>query len=165
MPDSKIWNSSLPLGRFLNLIHKTYYGALIKKLEHLEIEHYYSILFTIESYTGKHCSQQTLCDHLQFDKASMVKRIDYLVKHGFVKRTENQDDRREHLISLTDKAICILPDIHKGVNELNAEATKGMTSLQKEQFYKGLWLVYDNLSKQPAHKVAYNIKKINKPAK
>ena len=159
MPDSKLWNNSLPLGRFLNLVNKAYYGALVKKLEHLEIEHNYSILFTIESHAGRHCSQQTLCDELQFDKASMVKRIDYLVKNGLVKRCENPVDRREHLIALTEKAKAILPEIHYGVDQLNNEATKGLNAEQKEQFYKWLWLVFDNIQKQPAHKVIYNIKK------
>jgi len=160
MPESTIWNSDLPLGRFLNLLTKSYFGALTKKLEHLGIENYYSILITIEGYSGKNCCQQSLCDQLHFDKASMVKRIDYLANKGFVKRTENPNDRREHLITLTDKAKSLMPDLHKGINELNSEATKGMDAAQKEQFYKWLWLVYDNISRQPANKVTSTLKKV-----
>jgi MarR family transcriptional regulator, transcriptional regulator for hemolysin len=160
MSEKTIWNHHMPLGRFLSLLTKSYYGALTKKLEHLDMEHYYSILITIESFQGKNCSQQTLCDYLQVDKASMVKRIDYLAKKGLVKRNENPSDRREHCICLTDKAKEILPDIHKAVNELNEEATRGLTKQQKEEFYEGLWKVYDNISGQPAHKVTVNFKKV-----
>jgi len=160
MPDTKPWNSDLPLGRFLSLLTKSYFGALTKKLEHLGIEHYYSILITIESNKGENCCQQSLCDQLHFDKASMVKRIDYLAKEGLVKRNPNIKDRREHLITLTDKAKALMADLHKGINELNTEATRGLNPEQKEQFYKWLWLVYDNISSQPAHNVVYNLKKV-----
>jgi MarR family transcriptional regulator for hemolysin len=159
MPEIKTWNNDLPLGRFLSLLTKSYFGALSKKLEHLDIERYYSILIAIESYQGKNCSQQSLCDALHFDKASMVKRIDYFVKAGLVKRNENLKDRREHCICLTDKAKAIMPEIHKAVNELNQEATKGMSAEEKEEFYKWLTVVYDNISSQPSHKVIYNLKK------
>ena len=160
MPESKIWNNDLPLGRLLSLLTKGYFGALTKKMEHLDIERYYMILLGIESFQGKNCSQQSLCDTLQFDKASMVKRIKYFVKLGLVNRTENPYDRREHCICLTEKAKSIMPELHKAINELNAEATLGLDNHQKEEFYKALEIVYDNISGLPAHKVSYNLKKI-----
>src|SRR4051812_2912249 len=103
MPESKIWRRDLPLGRFLNLLTKSYYGALVKKLEHLEIDKDYSILILVESNAG-HCSQQFLCDSLHMDKASMVKRIDILAEKGLIERCENPKDRREHKLVLTRKA-------------------------------------------------------------
>jgi DNA-binding MarR family transcriptional regulator len=160
MKDNKTWDKDLPLGRFLSLLTKSYYGALTKKLENLEMERYYSILITIESYNDKNCSQQSLCDRLQYDKASMVKRIDYLAKMGLVQRKVNPKDRREHCICLTDKAHEIMPDIHAAVENLNNEATKGMNPTEKEQFYQWLQMVYDNISELPAHKVTYNLSKL-----
>lgn len=150
----------MPLSRFMSLITKGYYGALTKRLEHLDIEHYYSILITIEDQKGGHCSQQFLCNLLQVDKASMVKKIDYLAKKGLVKRGKNPKDRREHIITLTEKAIQILPEIHDAVNGLNISATRGLDAKQQEEFYKSLWLVYDNITTQPANQVSYKIKKI-----
>jgi MarR family transcriptional regulator, transcriptional regulator for hemolysin len=160
MSKKTLWDADMPLGRFLSLLTKAYYGALTKKLEHLEIEHYYSILIMIERFQAQNCSQQALCDYLHFDKASMVKRIDYLAKKGLVKRKENPEDRREYCLCLTEKAKKILPDIHQAVEELNEEATKGLTTSQKEEFYNMLWKVYDNISVQPSHKVSVNFKKI-----
>lgn len=39
----------LPFGRSLAVLAKTYFGALTKRLEHLEIERYYSVLMVIEA--------------------------------------------------------------------------------------------------------------------
>jgi DNA-binding MarR family transcriptional regulator len=160
MPETKIWNKNMPLSRFTSLITKAYYGALTKRLEHLDMEHYYSILITIEDQKGGHCSQQFLCNLLQVDKASMVKKIDYLAKRGLVKRGKNPRDRREHIINLTEKAIQILPEIHEAVNDLNTNATRGLNSNQREEFYEALWLVYENIITEPANQVSYKIKKI-----
>jgi len=162
MPENNIWKFNMPLSRFTNLITRSYYGALTKKLEHLDIEHYYTILITIEEQKGSPCSQQSLCDLLQVDKASMVKKIDYLAKKGLVKRTKNPKDRREHRICLTEKAFGIMPEIHNAVNELNTKATQGMTPEQTKDFFESLWKVYDNISAQPAHDVAYKINKVKK---
>ncbi len=135
MPQTQIWNENMPLSRFMSLITKAYYGALTKRLEHLDIEHYYSILITIEDQKGGLCSQQFLCNLLHVDKASMVKKIDYLAKRGLVKRGKNPKDRREHIINLTEKAIRILPEIHQAVNELNSSAVMGLNSKQQEAFF------------------------------
>ena len=153
----------MPLSRFMNLITRSYYGALTKQLEHLDIDHYYSILITIEEHQGSPCSQQSLCDQLHVDKASMVKKIDYLAKKGLVKRSKNLKDRREHRICLTEKAFSIMPEIHKAVNDLNTKATHGLDEEQVKEFYHSLWMVYDNISSQPANQVVYKINKIKSP--
>ena len=93
----------------------------------------------------------------------MVKKIDYLAKKGLVKRTKNPKDRREHKICLTEKALTIMPEIHKAVDELNDKATHGMNAQQKTDFFDSLWKVYDNISSQPAHEVQYKINKVKKP--
>ena len=163
MPGNTIWNKNLPLSRFMNLITRSYYGALTKQLEHLDIEHYYSILITVEERHGNPCSQQSLCDQLDVDKASMVKKIDYLAKKGLVKRSKNPKDRREHRICLTEKASKIMPEIHQAVNDLNNKATLGLNVQQRNEFYDWLRMVYDNISSQPANEVVYKINKIKKP--
>jgi len=163
MPSTNAWNHNLPLSRYMNLITRSYYGALTKQLEHLDVEHYYSILITVEERQGNPCSQQSLCDQLDVDKASMVKKIDYLAKKGLVKRSKNPKDRREHRICLTEKANKIMPEIHQAVNELNSKATQGLNAGQKKEFYAWLRMVYDNISSQPANEVVYKINKIKKP--
>jgi DNA-binding MarR family transcriptional regulator len=46
-------------------------------------------------------TQQTLCEKMWIDRASMVGVIDGLEQVKFVKRKENPEDKRSHLISVT----------------------------------------------------------------
>ena len=61
-------------------------------------------------------SQQELADLLQKDKNSVTKLVDGLERKGFVKRTQNKDDRRSNTIVLTDAAEVLKPEAkRKGI--------------------------------------------------
>lgn len=155
---------SLPFGRSLAILAKTYFGALTKRLEHLEIERHYSILIFIEK--AKHgCTQQCICDYLKIDKVTMVGILDYLNKKKFIKKSVNPTDRREHLIQLTDKAIKILPEVHKAINDLNSEAFIGMSKEKQKQFYQYIHQIQTNLDPLPSQKIYINYKKAAKEHK
>lgn len=148
----------LPLGRSLAILAKTYYGALTKRLEHLEIERYYSILILIEIH-GMNCTQQFICDELKMDKVSMVRIIDYLIEKKFVKKVVNSKDRREHFIQLTNKAIKLLPAIHKAIEEVNSAALKGINHDKRKELYAHLNAIQRNLAHLPSEKIFINYKK------
>lgn len=150
--------SKLPLGRNLAILTKDYYGALSKKLEHLEIDKQYSVLIFIEQHP-QNCTQQFISDSLKIDKASMVNVIDYFVKKKFLKRTTNINDRREHHIELTSKAISILPELHEKISELNNEALSGLSKSEIEVFEKAICTICTNLNKLPSSKIIINYKK------
>ncbi|HEX8515148.1 MAG TPA: MarR family winged helix-turn-helix transcriptional regulator [Bacteroidia bacterium] len=152
---------SLPFGRALAILAKTYFGALTKRLEHLEIERHYSILIFIEGSTGG-CTQQCICDCLKIDKVSMVGRLDYLIKKKYIKKSVNPDDRREHFIELTSKAKAVLPVIHEAIDSLNKEAFKGLSKEQQKELYRCMHLVQSNLEPLPSQKIYINYKKAKK---
>lgn len=154
----------LPLGRSLSLLAKTYFGALTKRLEHLEVERYYSILIVIEE-SDPHCTQQHICDHLRIDKVSMVRILDYLIKKKYVKKVQNPNDRREYFVELTPKAEKVMPEIHMEIANLNEIAFKGMTKEKQKEFYKHIALIHKNVEELPAHKIFVNYKKANKEKK
>lgn len=151
----------LPLGRSLAVLAKTYFGALTKRLEHLEIERYYSILIIIES-NEKDCTQQFICDELKMDKVSMVRIIDYLIEKKFVKKVVNPNDRREHFITLTKKAVSNLPLIHQAIDEVNAAALKGIAKEKQKELYVHLNTIQQNLATLPSEKIYINYKKASK---
>jgi DNA-binding MarR family transcriptional regulator len=153
----------LPLGRSLAILAKTYYGALTKRLEHLEIERYYSILILIES-NGSECTQQFICDELKMDKVSMVRIVDYLIDKKYVKKVVNPNDRREHFIQLSKKAIEVLPAIHQAIVEVNTAALKGITKEKQKELYAHLNTIQRNLAYLPAEKIFINYKKSSKKA-
>jgi DNA-binding MarR family transcriptional regulator len=152
---------SLPFGRSLAVLAKTYFGALTKRLEHLEIERHYSILIFIEG-AQEGCTQQCICDCLKIDKVSMVGRLDYLIKKKYVKKTINPTDRREHLIELTQKARTVLPEIHEAIDSLNKDAFKGLSKEQQKDLYRMMHLVQSNLDPLPSQKIYINYKKAKK---
>lgn len=152
---------SLPFGRLLAIFAKTYFGALTKRLEHLDIERDYSILIFVDgAKTG--CTQQCICDCLKIDKVTMVARLDHLIKKKYVKKTVNPNDRREHFIELTSKAREILPEIQDAIDSLNKEAFKGLTKEQQKELYRCVHLVQSNLEPLPSQKIYINYKKAKK---
>ena len=149
---------NLPFGRILAILAKDYFGALTKRLDHLEIERHYSILILIEK-TEQSCTQQYICDHLKIDKVSMVRIIDDLVKKDYVKKLANPNDRREHFIELTKKALKILPAIHEAITEVNTAALKGISKAKQKELYEHFSLIQTNLEALPAQKIFINYKK------
>ncbi|MCW3083111.1 MAG: hypothetical protein JWP12_477 [Bacteroidetes bacterium] len=154
----------LPLGRSLSLLAKTYFGALTKRLEHLEVERYYSILIVIEN-SGPTCTQQHICNNLRIDKVSMVRILDYLMEKKYVKKVLNPNDRREYFVELTPKAKKVMPQIYSEIEGLNTIAFKGIPKDQRKEFYKNIALLYENVEGLPAHKIFVNYKKANKEKK
>lgn len=150
----------LPLGSHLSILSKVYVGALTKKLEHLDIERHYSLLIVLHSKPD--CNQKCLTEILKIDKASLVRVIDYLSKKGYVKRTVNPSDRREHFIRLTPKAEKEIPVITKAVHGLNSIVVKGLSKAEVKLFYKILHDAQDNLNKEPVNKVVIQYKRFKK---
>ncbi len=155
--------SEMLLGMHFSVLTKLYYGALSKRLEHLELERYYSILILLDQQGGA-CTQQDISNHLQTDKASMVRIIDFLLKKKYVLRQANPQDKRCYLLDLTTKAKKLMPEIYRGKNELNALALKGLRKKEIEQFYNMLSHIHQNLVHEPAEQLLINYKKL-KPRK
>jgi len=127
-------------------------------LEYLEIDRYYSVLIMLERNKGN-CTQQCLCDKLKIDKASMVSIIDYLESNKLIKRKINPDDRRAYRLELTQKALTILPDLHREIDTLNKLALKGLKKSEAVFFHHALTIITDNLVIQPSASVVINFKK------
>jgi len=155
---------TLPLGRSLSVLVKSYFGALTKRLEHLEIERYYSVLIFIEQ-AKKGCTQQCICDHLRIDKVSMVRMLDHLIEKKFLKKTVNPTDRREHVIELTPKGEKALPEIHAAIKGLNKDAFKGLTKENQKELYNWIRVIQSNLDPLPSEKIYINFKKANREKK
>lgn len=153
-----------PLGRRFAILTRLYYGALTKKLEHLDIDRHFSILILLHN-AEKECSQQFISDVMKKDKASMVRIVDYLMEKGYIKRVSNPDDRREYHIKLTEKAKKSIPAIQKAVSQLNKAATTGLSAKQVKVFDTCLYAISSNLSDQPSHKVIVNFKKVKQNLK
>ncbi len=157
---STVFNA-LPLGRFLAILAKSYFGALTKKLEHLEIERYYSILILIDK-TEQPCTQQFICSQLKIDKVSMVRILDYLSQKEYIEKQQNPEDRREHFIVLKKKAIKVLPELYAAIEELNKAAMKDISAADQKILLAQIATMQSNLEALPNEKIYINYQKANR---
>lgn len=151
----------VPLLFNLNALAKNYYGAMNRFFEDLDIDRYFFVLSLIVKH--KTATQQGLANCLDIDKASMVRIIDYLVEHGYVKREVNEADRREHMMIPTAKALKLYPRIIEAFRQQNREAFAGFSKEEKQFFYNMLGRMFQNLSGLSADQ--YFVKYIRTPKK
>lgn len=150
----------MPVGTKSMLMSKLYYGVLTKKLEHLDVERYFTVLFFLNENNG--CKQQFICDHLMVDKTAMVKIIDYLIKTGMVDRNVNPDDRREHFIVLTKKGQRCVEEIVNAFNLIDKAMLANVSEEEKAIFFKVLEQSTSNLQNLPFDDLFFNFKKTGK---
>jgi DNA-binding MarR family transcriptional regulator len=142
------------------LLSKLYYGALTKKLEHLEVERYFTVLYFLKDNNG--CKQQFICDHLLMDKTAMVKIVDYMIKTGMVDRNVNPADRREHFIVLTKKGQRHADDIAGAFQAIDTAMLVNTTKEEQAIFVKVLNQAMHNLQTLPFDDLFFNFKKTTK---
>lgn len=156
-------NLSIPIGTQALIMSKRYYSVLSKRLEGLDTERYFSILYFLYEHNG--CNQQCICNNLAIDKTAMVKVIDYLIKLGIVDRNVNPKDRREHFIVLTKKGVKQTEEIVKRFQEIDEEIFTNISSDEKETFLKTLNQLSSNLREMPSTDLFFNYKKTGRKRK
>lgn len=147
----------VPVGTKALILSKWYYGVLSKRLEHIDVERYYSILYFLHENNG--CTQQYICNNLAIDKTAMVKVIDYLIKAGCIDRNVNPNDRREHVIVLTKKGIKQTNEIVTAFKVIDEEIFSSISTKDKETFIKVLCQLSTNLKTLPSNDLFFNYKK------
>lgn len=106
----------IPLGRVFGFLTKQYIGILSKKMEDSPVDRYYFPLYIIGKNSGK-ISQQQLADQLLTDKVSLVRILDNLAEDGLIERKVNPNDRRQHLLCVTEKGQPWIEEIEKCMHE------------------------------------------------
>jgi DNA-binding MarR family transcriptional regulator len=77
-------------------------------------------------------NQQEIADLTLRDKSSMTYLLDNLVKRKMVKRIEDDNDRRNKLIFLTDEGMCLKEQLNPWVEEVYTKAAKGLSKFEVE---------------------------------
>ena len=126
-----------PLGRITGRISRMFFGTLQKRLSHLDIQRSFYPLLLIDAGEGK-LTQQELANELLSDKVQIVRIVDYLSTNGYVERVQNQKDRREYNLTITDKGRKAIPDIKDTIQELSRIAYNGLSPKQIKELYSML---------------------------
>jgi DNA-binding MarR family transcriptional regulator len=133
-----------PIGRMMGNMSRMFLSNLHRSLEDLDIKRSYFPLMVIEAGEGN-LSQQDLAEILSCDKVQVVRIINYLSSHGYVKRGKSKDDRRKYSLEITDKARKYLPDIKKAMKETTDLALNGLSESCIDELYASLKIILKNL--------------------
>jgi DNA-binding MarR family transcriptional regulator len=152
--------SDLPIGTTAVIMSKYYYGVVSKRLEGLEIDRYYSVLYFLSLHDG--CSQQQICNSLATDKTAMVKIMNYLLDVGYIQRKTNPDDRREQFVSLTRKGKERAKKVVKVFEDLDKQMLADISKREKESFIKTMAKLTDKLQSMPGTEVFFLMNKTEK---
>lgn len=146
----------IPVGTQALILSKRYYGVLARSLEDLDIERYYAILYFL--HTNGTCCQQHICNNLVIDKTAMVKVMDYLINAGYIERTVNPNDRREHFVTLSRKGKKKTEEIVKSFQTIDREMFSGVSKTERQAFMKVMDKLTKNLSSLPSDDLYFDYK-------
>ena len=79
------------------------------------------------------CSQTDLCDVLRIDRTTMVQLIDALESNKLLGRTVNQEDRRAHVVLITEEGRRTLKRAHARAIKADEEFLRELTTAESKQ--------------------------------
>lgn len=139
-----------PVSRKLILLGKLYLSELVKNIGHLDISRYYYVLTLITYHDGE-LTQKALGEMLGKDKSSIVSILDVLSEEGFVCREINPADRRQHFLSVTEKAKKAVPEIVQAFEQMNKNIVGNISADEMLIFNNVLHKMQENLTNFQTH--------------
>ncbi|WP_080904449.1 MarR family winged helix-turn-helix transcriptional regulator [Parabacteroides sp. Marseille-P3160] len=132
-----------PVGRRMAKIGQRLQAILQGYLKNLDINRSFYPLLLIEAGNG--ITQQELAYQLMCDKVQVVRIIDYLSSNGYVKRIQNQTDKRKYELTITEKARLALPEIKTAMINTTSIALNCLSESQINELYNILSILESNL--------------------
>ena len=157
---TKISSEHIPIGTQALILSKLYYGVIVKSLENLDIERYFSVLYFLMNNNG--CCQQTICNNMAIDKTAMVKVMNYLIKKGYVERRKNPDDKREQFIFLTKKGEKKTEKISESFQSLDTRMFANVSTKKQKEFLSTMSKISSNLKTMPSNDLFFNYRLTHK---
>ena len=77
-------------------------------------------------------SQETLSRRLYVNKSTVARQLSVLEKDGWVRRAQDENDRRILRVYPTEKALRIQPEIRRMEEEWDAFITEGLTGEERQ---------------------------------
>ena len=134
MSDSK-FDYKKALGYNLSTTFHALGGLLTKNLNEAKIDLTQAQAKTL-MYLGKHegAKQQNLADLMQKEKPAITKMLDYLGNKGLVTRVEDESDRRNKLLYLTDEGKKVRKSLFPVIAKTHMVAQEGIGKEEFENF-------------------------------
>lgn len=102
--------SSIPLGTFISIIHRTHMIYLNDKMKDLNLTAgQFPFLMALSHNEG--ITQDDMANHFHIDKGTVARALRKLEDNEFLYREIDQENRRRYLIYLTKKGKEVIPQI------------------------------------------------------
>ncbi len=98
-------------------------------------------------------TQKELARRVRIEQPTMAQLLVRMERDGLIRRTENPEDRRSSLISLTPRALKKLPRAKEILSAGNREALDGFTEREIATLSKLLLRVIKNLDPEIAEEI------------
>ncbi len=98
-------------------------------------------------YVTQGLTATDLCERCAEDKATISRSLDYLEKNGYITCESKSTKRYKSPLMLTDKGEHAGKKIADKIDCVLDEISVGLSDEQREEFYRSLTIVSDNLDK------------------
>ena len=109
---------NISIGRIFARLAEAYLNTLSRKVEPFGLDRYFGALIFIAENSGE-VTQKQLAKHLNKDKVTVLRCVNYLVDQGLVKKRINVEDKRESFLTATEKGKKLAPIIVEAIQETN----------------------------------------------
>lgn len=89
-------------------------------------------------------SQDEIVKRFMVDKANVARHIHRLEELGMIRREVNQQDKRKHMVYLTEKGKSVQPVIEETMKAWSSVLTAGFSEAEREQLLDLLFRMADN---------------------
>lgn len=118
------------LGKWISILYRYGQAFIGKKLDKFNIGRG-QYIFLLSLYKKDGISQEEISLHLKIDKATTAKALKKLEDEGYIRREQDNDDKRAYKVYLNQKAIEIKPFLLETVNEWSNILSAGLTESEK----------------------------------
>ena len=122
----------------------------IRRIKHEEMKKYNlkSLHVSCLYYCFQHNGELTatkLCEVCDEDKATVSRALEDLETSGYLKQEKSAYKIYKRPISLTDKGMLVSKKITESINSVLEESSNGLSDEERNNFYKSLMIISDNL--------------------
>ncbi|MGH2925741.1 MAG: MarR family winged helix-turn-helix transcriptional regulator [Solirubrobacterales bacterium] len=78
-------------------------------------------------------TQQSLCGQLHLDPTNLVAILNELEDRGYATRRRDPEDRRRHLVEVSQEGIAVIEEVSAVMDGVEAELLEGLESGDREQ--------------------------------
>ncbi|NCD71123.1 MarR family winged helix-turn-helix transcriptional regulator [Mucilaginibacter agri] len=135
------------LSQNLRLINYFYTKSLDKELSSMKADYHFEALLVLADQEHP-ITQNQLAELLHIDKSRVANIVFSMEEQEIIIVKTNPADRRQHLISLSPKAVKSIPGIEKTVEEVNRMANLGISEEKLAVFKEVTEAMMHNLIKK-----------------